>query len=186
MSAFLKEINQRMAVRPRVSCVTVAVMSLVHRTLVFLQRGRQKRVVLLVPRIWWGQETIYVLVLTLARTRFQVAFSRFPPGRFFTLGLWKARQWFCTVAIRLFSIHQTFWRIGNTVSRISYGSVRCTLTNVAICAISKLEVNNLMSSLTAAESLSKLFVMCVPNVSAMTFLWSRSNVTCSTTLYVYD
>lgn len=60
------------------------------------------------------------------------------------------------------------------------------LTNFGIGAMKELEVNNLFSSLSPAALVSNRFDMWPSNVSPMTSLRSRSNMTSSTTLYTSD
>lgn len=60
------------------------------------------------------------------------------------------------------------------------------LTNVAMSTKNVLEVNKLYDSLSAAAWASKHFAVWPPQVSPMTFLRSRSSITCSITLYTTD
>lgn len=73
-SAFLKTITRETSVRPEVFYITMAVMSLGHRALVFFQLLFRPGVELLFRRLRCGLMPFYVLAFTLSTTTLQTAF----------------------------------------------------------------------------------------------------------------
>lgn len=69
--------------------------------------------------------------------------SRHPMARLFILRIRAAQRWFISVVIRLYRIHQFFWRIGDGVLLFSIVGYALRLTNIAINAINELKVKNL-------------------------------------------
>lgn len=136
-------------------------------------------------QIQWVWMPFYVLYFTLDMTTFRVAFWRLPTGKFFTPWFRTALTWLPPVVTRLYSIHPVFWCLGDTVFFVC--SSVCFTSNERHDQVrNELEVNNLFDNHSEAALVLKYFATGASSLSPMMSIWSKCNITLSTTLYMTD
>lgn len=182
--ASLMMINQLITIRPKGMCFTVAVMSLMHLSHLFVWFNFDQDSYFFFWRFQKLRVSTIFLVVCFCMAIFRFSFGRFALWGTFALSNFKRlcgesyTSGYVWMESRCFSSDVFAARF---IDLVIIGSALC-LTKVLTGAMNPLVVNNSFNNPSAAAYAPENLTMCASSFSLIASIGSRSNTTCSSTL----